>query len=51
MLIVEQFFDKNTYMIVYGKDKKIEIPMSKIELMRNRFVQIMDRVATVESLH
>lgn len=46
MLIVEQSFNKNTYSVMVGENKKVEVPMNKIGLVRNVFSQYVDQVPT-----
>ncbi len=43
MLIVDQSFDKNTYTVMVGENKKVEVPMGKINLVRNIFSQWVDQ--------
>lgn len=44
VLIIEQSFDKNTYKILVGLEKKVEVPISKVELVRNSLVTYLDQV-------
>jgi hypothetical protein len=42
ILIVAESFDKNTYTTVVGAGQTVEIPMSKVELVKNRYTAILD---------